>query len=284
VKHLPSLGYYASTSGDVIEQHLRMAEHMDLDFLACNLHVGSTGLSQEEFEGFSLLLERAEYLRSPVKICAQLCLYGCSESDLVKTCSILRSTAYRHLNYLSYHGKPFLSVFWTGQYDGDAVFLRLLRKHTEPAILLASSLRMYAPHEEQALTFGVFDGWSLFSPLELSSPARWETLWREAYDNAVAGRRNIRCVTVSPGYDDTALTSFSRQGNPYRLVPREDGAVYRRMWNFALGLSDPPDFVLVSTFNEFHENTHVEPTVAEGTQYLELTVEYIREGRKAWNR
>ena len=150
--------------------------------------------------------------------------------------------------------------------------------------LLASSLRLYPPNEEPALTSGVFDGWSLFSPLELSADASWERVWQQAYADAASGRMGIRCVTVSPGYDDTALTSAARHGNPHRLVPRQEGAVYRRMWDFALSVPEPPDVVLVSTFNEFHENTHIEPTVEEGDSYLTLTRTYVDRGRALWKK
>jgi hypothetical protein len=33
--------------------------------------------------------------------------------------------------------------------------------------------------------------------------------------------------------------------------------------------------VVISTFNEFHENTHVEPTLRHGSQYVDMTKEFI---------
>ncbi len=282
VTQMPSLGYYASTSGDILEHHLRMAESAGLDFFLFNLHMDGNGVAQAELEAFSLMLERTTWLHSPVKLCIQLCLYDCPEADLTRLCDALQTSAFIHPNYLQCNGKPLLSVFWTGQYDGDAAFLNQLRKHAGAATLLASSLRMYPPHEESSLTFGTFDGWSIFSPLELSAPERWESVWRAAYAHASAGRQNLRCFTVSPGYDDTALAATARQGNPYRRIPREDGLVYRRMWNAAYSLPQPPDMVIVSTFNEFHENTHIEPTINAGSFYLELTRECIQKGKDVW--
>jgi hypothetical protein len=283
VTELPSLGYYASISEDVIENHLRMAEQIGLDFFVFNLHADHTGVSQRESKALSAMLDRAKYLRSPVKICVQLCLYGCSESTLIEICSKLRTSVFTHQNYLNYIGQPLLSFFWTGQYDGDRAFLQLLQKQASPALLLASSLRMYPPGEEQGKTSGIFDGWSIFSPLELASPGAWSEVWRSAYDNAEAGKRKIRCVTVSPGYNDIALTSLNRQGNANRLIPRDNGATYRQMWEFALDLPQPPHIVFISTFNEFHENTHIEPTAGTGSLYLDLTHEFIRQGKALWN-
>lgn len=279
---MPQLGYYASFRADIAEQHLRMAEAAGLDFLLCNLHLDGEGPDAATLKSFSLLLDRAEYLQSSVRVCLQLCVSGNTGKPLSALLAELRRTAFRHPWYCTLRERPLLSCFWTGEFDGDAVFLKLLRREAGDVTLLASSLRLYPLHEEPSLTFGTFDGWSLFSPLELCAPASWESVWRQAY--ADAGGLGIRCVTVSPGYDDTALTSAARHGNPHRSVPRQGGAVYRRMWEFALALPEPPGVVLVSTFNEFHENTHIEPTVEDGGSYLRLTRGYVDRGRALWNR
>jgi glycosyltransferase involved in cell wall biosynthesis len=283
VREMPLLGYYSSVSLDLLDHHLRMAEEMGLDFFVFNLHVDDSGVQRRELEALNLMLDRADYLRSPVKVSVQLCLYGCSELDLVKLCGILTAKLFSHSNYMTYREKPLLTVFWTGQYDGDSAMLHLLRTRTKPALLLASSLRMYPPNVEQTLTFGAFDGWSLFSPLELCSPDRWDSIWKKAYGDAGAGNLNIRCFTVSPGYDDTMLIDSARRGNPHRKIAREGGALYRRIWDYAFQLSPAPEIVFVSTFNEFHENTHIEPTCGEGSLYLELTHELIQKGRDLWN-
>lgn len=283
VREMPLLGYYASSKGDVLEQHLLMARDVGLDFFSFNLHVDQAGISRDDLKSLSALLEQARRMRSPIKICVQLCIYGSTEADLLQTCALLRTTVFSHPHYLLLRGRPLLGVFWTGQYDSDRNFLRLLHRETRPALLLASSLRLYDFRTEADLTNGIFDGWSLFSPLELSAPEHWESVWTTAYANSPAGKENLRCVTVSPGYDDRALTSVNRQGNPYRHISREEGKTYRRMWDFALALPQPPDMVFISTFNEFHENTHIEPTDATGTVYLDRTRAYISQGKTLWN-
>lgn len=283
VKVMPALGYYASGKPDVAEHHLRMAADMGLDFLSYNLHLDGFGADRNALASLSILLDQAQRIHSSVKVNVQLCLYGCPEKYLERLFRVLRASVFSHPCYLHWNGQPVLGIFWTGQHDGDMPYLNVLRRETNPALLIASSLRMYDRHTEDNLTFQVFDGWSLFSPLELSSQNNWEKLWSKAYENSAAGSKNIRCVTVSPGYDDTALTSVNRQGNLYRRIPREAGSTYRRMWAFALSVSEPPDFVFISTFNEFHENTHIEPTAEEGFLYGNITRECVNKGRALWN-
>lgn len=284
VREMPQLGYYASTSGDILEQHLLMAAEAGIDFLLFNLHVDANGPIRTEMESFSLLLERATYLDSPVRIALQLCFYEATDTVITKLARALRGVAFRHPAYLRLRGTPLLSIFWTGQYDGDALFLRSLKEEFAATTLLASSLRLYPPHNERALTFDAFDGWSLFSPLELSAPENWESIWRAAYSHATAGKQGLRCFTVSPGYDDTALTGPARMGNPYRCIDRRDGETYRKMWQVAQDLPQPPDLLFISTFNELHENTHIEPTVSDKSFYLDLTRDLIQKGKALWKR
>jgi hypothetical protein len=84
-----------------------------------------------------------------------------------------------------------------------------------------------------------------------------------------------RMATVSPGYDDGALDDPRRTGNPYRVVPRHGGATYRETMDFVEGLDPAPHFVLVSTFNEMHENTHIEPSQHNGSLYVDMTRDFV---------
>ena len=89
-----------------------------------------------------------------------------------------------------------------------------------------------------------------------------------------------RAVAVSPGYDDSALADPRRLGNPRRVIPRRDGETYRQALAWVEKLDPQPHLVTISTFNEFHENTHIEPTSAHGQLYLDLTRDFVSRLRK----
>ena len=44
---------------------------------------------------------------------------------------------------------------------------------------------------------------------------------------------------------------------------------------FVEKLDKRPHLVLISTFNEFHENTHIEPTLRHGSVYVDMTKEFV---------
>ena len=79
------------------------------------------------------------------------------------------------------------------------------------------------------------------------------------------GRRRIWVATVSPGYDDRQL----RDGREPRFTDREGGAYYSRQWQSALDMR--ADWIVVTSWNEWLENTHIEPSVRYGNLYSRLT-------------
>ncbi len=77
----------------------------------------------------------------------------------------------------------------------------------------------------------------------------------------------IWVATVQPGYDDTLQPS--REG---LVKEREDGDYYRFTWEAAI--QSDPDWVFITTWNEWWEHTHIEPGELYGDQYLQITREY----------
>ncbi len=79
--------------------------------------------------------------------------------------------------------------------------------------------------------------------------------------------------TAMPGFDEHLLDD--RGPNP-RVYPRENGDVFKK----ALGLAvqSSPHFIAIYTWNEWWENTYIEPSENYGDQYLTITGDYV----KAW--
>src|SRR5690606_15926625 len=101
-------------------------------------------------------------------------------------------------------------------------------------------------------------------PMELAGETNREGVWNTAYRLAEEAGMSVRVASVSPGYDDMSLADSRRVGNPRRVVERHEGEAYAQALHWAEILEPPPRLVVVSTFNEFHENTHIEPSVRYG--------------------
>ncbi|MGD1085608.1 MAG: glycoside hydrolase family 99-like domain-containing protein, partial [Verrucomicrobiota bacterium] len=78
--------------------------------------------------------------------------------------------------------------------------------------------------------------------------------------------RRISCVTVIPGYDDTKVRK------PGLVASRQDGQTYAVLWEEAIRAQ--PDWVLITSWNEWHEGSEIEPSWENSSQYLKVTAKY----------
>ena len=79
------------------------------------------------------------------------------------------------------------------------------------------------------------------------------------------------CATVIPGFDDTRVPG---RPTPRPTVGRFDGATYTTLWDSAI--RHDADWVLVTSFNEWHEGSEIEPSREYGDRYLTLTAAAAR--------
>jgi hypothetical protein len=118
----------------------------------------------------------------------------------------------------------------------------------------------------------VFDGvhtYNTAGKLRDLSPEQVETWSAETFPAWVSladDARAISTLTIIPGYDDTKIRT------PGLAVERYDGRSYRIQWEQAIAAD--PHWVLITSFNEWHEGSEIEPSFEDGRQYLDITAEY----------
>jgi hypothetical protein len=117
----------------------------------------------------------------------------------------------------------------------------------------------------------VFDGYYLYWVLDLLSrrPEAYQQLGKGVRDyNKVALKSGedpkIWAATIQPGYDEKKLPR--RKGI---VIDRDNGKVYQMTCDKAIASN--PDWIIISTWNEWWENSYIEPGKAYGRLYLELT-------------
>ncbi len=117
----------------------------------------------------------------------------------------------------------------------------------------------------------VFDGHHLYSntwnpPTDLnwtnSKFARWVADARNTY-----GTYKYWVATVMPGYNDI------RTGRSDGFAQdRWGGDYYEGSWQAAIASN--PDWIVITSFNEWPEGSHIEPSASYGNQYLDLTARW----------
>ena len=102
-----------------------------------------------------------------------------------------------------------------------------------------------------------------------AAAAAWARLFFPGYLREQANYP-VTTLTVYPGYNDTRLN------RPKTLdTGRFDGKLYAALWQAAIRAA--PDWILITSWNEWHEGTEVEPSLEYGDLYLQLTSRYSRE-------
>jgi len=133
--------------------------------------------------------------------------------------------------------------------EADAVVLGLWVKEDEERFMLEGGFDgFYTYFATDGFTYG-------------STTRHWPRLaeWARAH-----GKLCVPCV--APGYNDTRI----RPWNSVNTRDREAGAYYDRMWTVALSLA--PELVGITSFNEWHEGTQIEPAAPKqipGFTYLD---------------
>jgi hypothetical protein len=71
------------------------------------------------------------------------------------------------------------------------------------------------------------------------------------------------------GFIATVVPGFNNTITPLLTVNRQDGNLYRAFWQSAINSN--PDGYVVTSFNEWHEGTEIEPSLEYGDQYINET-------------
>ena len=120
----------------------------------------------------------------------------------------------------------------------------------------------------------VFDAVHTYNPVGALAGKSLDEV-RRAYHYMVVHGRSITeetgkpvCLTIIPGYDDTKIR------DPGLACSRLDGGTYRAGWESAVG--SPVRWVLITSWNEWHEGSEIEESVEFGDRELKATGEWAR--------
>ncbi|MBV9229415.1 MAG: glycoside hydrolase family 99-like domain-containing protein, partial [Chloroflexi bacterium] len=123
----------------------------------------------------------------------------------------------------------------------------------------------------------VFDSIHLFSAgywgIQNNDMAAVDQGFRAKIDayNSANHTNKIWAAGVLPGYNDTRVPG--RTGT--YIVPRNNGATYTTSWTAAM--ASHPQWITITTFNEWFEGAMIEPSVTYGMQYLNLTQQFTKQ-------
>ena len=165
---------------------------------------------------------------------------------------------------------------WAGILSPDAD--NTIRGTKHDAIVIA----LYVKKGDEAfVSGGHFDGFYTYFATNGFTHGSTYANWAEMAAWAKANNK-IFIPSVGPGYDDTRIRPWNGQNQR----GRENGAYYDRMFQAAIDAA--PDMISVTSFNEWHEGTQIEPSIPKsipGYAYLDFSPrdpDYYLERTRHW--
>jgi hypothetical protein len=261
-EHWPALGPYDSHDPKIIDRHCTWAKEAGIDTLILSWW------------------GHGNYTDRPVPRILDACkTHGLSAALYYETCPNPKTPEATsrdlariveryggHPAYLKADGRPVVFVYVRAMEQlGLEGWLRtavLLNERSDPGVaLIADGFSDAAAR--------VFDGLHTYNTAGQirQKPPEVVREWAQAVYPHWVGlaekARRISTLTVIPGYDDTKIRE------PGLAVPRHDGRSYRVQWEEAIAAD--PHWVLITSFNEWHEGSEIEPSREHGRAYLDAT-------------
>jgi hypothetical protein len=262
---------YASSDRGAMARHIDQAKAAGIDAFVVSWYGPQVENNQTETNLRAMLDEAAARgFRVAVDLEVQSPFLH-NAGQVQSALATLLATHAQHPAYLRSEGKPVI-FFWRQQRFNVGTWAAI-RQAVDP-----NRGSLWIEEGVDVSPLSVFDGHHLYSvtwnpPTDLSATARkFATRTRAAA--AKLGAPKVYVATVMPGYNDRS----TGRGNAF-AVDRQGGAYYERSWQAAI--ASAPDWIIITSFNEWPEGTYIEPSQAYGSRYLELTAAWAAAFRGA---
>jgi hypothetical protein len=249
----PALGRYSSDDTTVMRAHVRLARAAGIDgFIVSwkrtpSLNRRLAALVQvaaaEDFK-LAIIYQGLDFSRHPLPV--------------HKVGADLRWFASRYATdpVFRLYNRPL--VIWSGTWEFPAGEVASVSKAVRPRVmLLASERNLHGYQRLASLVDGNAYYWSSVDPaVDRNHAAKLTEMGAGIHE-----RDGLWIAPAAPGFD-------ARLIGGHRVVDRAGGATLRRQLQTALDSS--PDAVGLISWNEFSENSHVEPSVKYRTTALDV--------------
>ncbi len=256
--HFPRLGAYDSHDPKIVEQHCRWAKEAGITGFIM------TWWRQGDFhdQGMPLMLDTARKQGLSITAYFETVREGGPLADVLY---VLEKYG-QHPAWLKVDGRPVLFVYGraVGQLKLEGwkpVTEEAKKKLPNGAVFIGDRIS-----EEAAKIFDGVHTYNITGRTKGMSVEQIRAWGRATFPEWVkTAGGGISCLTIIPGYDDTELD----RPKPRPTTDRHGGETYRTLWREAIAAN--PDWVLITSFNEWHEGSEIEPSVEDGDRELETT-------------
>jgi hypothetical protein len=248
---------YASNNPADVGRHMDQAQSAGINSFV----VSWTGPGTQSDKNFAMMLDQAKDRGFKIGVFLEILKDDGpprAASELISWLKYLTSTYQGSPALLKVHDRAFVVPYLSD-------YISLATWRTIRAGVRKAGYDVWLVEDRENLDYlEVFDGiWFDSTFTSLGTEVRY---WSVMADDPAA---KIWIPSVNPGVDDRRVPGR----NPTQHIDREGGNRMRRM--LAASLTSEPHWVVAHTWNEWWENTYIEPSANFGTQYLDIIRQYL---------
>lgn len=257
---------YSSASRSAIARHIEQAQGAGIDGFISSWWGPGSATDQNLKTLLNLAQEKNFWVSIYFETLAEA--GPLPEAEIYRWLTYAIATYRQHPAFMKIDGKPVIMVWASGAVPLETwkrIFDKL-RQQGLDAVYLAMGYNI--------ANLEVFDGIHEYGVFTIPNLAQAALATGRAtrYYSLLADQpvTKIWVATVQPGYDERLIP-----GRVGLFKEREDGAYYRATFDAAL--QSEPDWIFITSWNEWWEHTYIEPSERYGDLYLQITREYAEE-------
>ena len=255
VTDMPELGFYLSSNPSVVRQHIQWAKQ-------CGIVGFITTFWEGILNSLDVLTTIAEEENFKLGIITEFLDMTLAERD--RQLGVFFARYGNRTPYKSWGGKTPI-VFWASWQFTGPEWDSILAKYRSRAVLLCCE-NSWDTGTGYIAKMAYFDGNAPYTATMVERyPERFQAMSQEC--------RNLGKIFFCP--------MGPGQTTPTTVVPREYGEFYKRNNATTRGLN--PTAIGIISWNEFYEDTHIEPSANYGHLYLDLTASFTAKGTYFFN-
>lgn len=274
----PLLGQYDNhVYGDEIIQHIRDMKKYGIDFAAVSWEPTNTTyehvLDIALEEDFPITVFYESLCRATGKN------QRVTRRDFPKILEDMEQLAcdMRETAWLKIDGKPVLMLYVTRNYDLPDDIFPAIRKVLGNVFLVGDEVFWATSRPERLKYFDAVTSYNFYQPGRFKEGSDKEICdsfmknIQEAEDKSVAICRKTGVPywpVAMPGYNDTRIRPQAK----HAIIPRLDGYFYEQSLKNVLRHGS--QVCMICTYNEWYEDSQIEPAKSYGNKYLEMTKKF----------